>query len=160
MLYVLISIISLLPVLWYQFSLPQRTILDADLFIRIGQGILLVYGIAMFYLGARVYDMSFVLGFSQWRAAKEAGKLPPLPFRTDGVLAYVRHPWYSGGIALIWGFGSITDIYLLTRLILSAYFIIGTVHEEKRLVSELGDRYRAYRRRVPMLIPWKLKKIP
>jgi methanethiol S-methyltransferase len=157
-LYILFSIITLLPVLWYQFSLPQHIIVEANMFIRLTQGALLFYGILMFYLGARVYDMQFFLGISQWQNAKKNNKPARLPFHTDGVLAYVRHPWYSGGIAFIWGFGSVTDIYLLSRLILTVYFIIGTVHEERRLVIELGDVYKTYRRQVPMLIPWKSNK--
>lgn len=157
-LYDLVSILTLLPVLWYQFTLPQHPVLEANLFIYLVQGALLLYGMLMFYLGARAYDMSYFLGIAQWRTAKENKEPVPLPFQTDGVLAWVRHPWYSGGIAFIWGFGSITDIYLLTRLILTAYFIIGTVHEESRLIRELGDQYRAYRRKVPMLFPWKGKR--
>lgn len=142
-----------MPVLWYQFLLPPRAISERNLFLYSGQAVLLVYGMLMFYLGARVYDLSYFFGIAQWQTGRENGKPGSLPFHTDGVLAWVRHPWYSGGIAFIWGFGAITDIYLLTRLILTAYFIIGTVHEETRLIGDLGDQYRAYRRRVPMLIP-------
>jgi protein-S-isoprenylcysteine O-methyltransferase Ste14 len=156
--YILFSIVTLPPVLWYQSSLPQHAIVEPGTVIRLVQGVLLFYGILMFYLGARVYDMRFFLGISQWQNAKKNNKPALLPFHTAGVLAYVRHPWYSGGIAFIWGFGTVTDIYLLTRLILTVYFIIGTVHEERRLVIELGDAYKTYRSEVPMLIPWKLKK--
>jgi len=156
-LYVLVSIMTLAPVLWYQFTMPQRTLVAPNPFILLGQAVLIIYGILMLYLGARVYDMSFFLGLAQWRAARKQEKPQTLPFHTDGVLAYLRHPWYSGGIAFIWGFGAITDTYLLTRLILTAYFIIGTLHEETRLIRELGDQYRAYRGKVPMLFPWKGK---
>ena len=109
----------------------------------------------MLYLGARVYDMSYFLGIVQWRNARIKKNTVPLPFHKDGVLSYIRHPWYSGGIAFIWGFGAITDIYLVTRLILTVYFIIGTMMEEKRLIVELGDQYEQYRKEVPMLLPWK-----
>jgi len=158
-LYVLFSIITLMPVLLFQFSLQQKIVLESGIFIHLAQCILLLYGMVMFYLGARVYNMSFFLGITQWHNARKNTKSAPLPFHTDGVLAYVRHPWYSGGIAFIWGFGTISDIYLLTRIILTAYFIIGSVLEERRLVGELGDQYSSYRRKVPMLLPWKLKRL-
>lgn len=157
-LYVLFSIITLLPILWYQFSLPQHIILEPSIFSRLVQAALLVYGALMFYLGARVYNMHFFLGITQWLNAKNNRPTAPLPFHMDGVLAHVRHPWYSGGIAIIWGFGSITDVFLLTRLILTGYFIIGTVLEEKRLARELGEQYTIYQRRVPMLVPWKFSR--
>ena len=158
-LYVLFSIITLVPVLLFQFSLQQQIVLESNISIRLFQGALFIYGMVMFYLGSRVYNMRFFLGITQCHNARKNTKTATLPFHTDGVLAYVRHPWYSGGIAFIWGFGTISDIYLLTRIILTAYFIIGTVLEERRLVAELGDQYSSYRRKVPMLLPWKLKKL-
>jgi len=38
-------------------------------------------------------------------------------------------------------------------MLLTAYLILGTLLEEQRLIAELGDQYRVYRRSVPMLIP-------
>ena len=78
-----------------------------------------------------------------------------MPFKTRGILEYVRHPWYTGGILLVWGFGDITDVSLVLKVILSSYFIIGTILEERKLVAEIGEPYREYCQRVPMLIPWK-----
>ncbi|HBI16351.1 MAG TPA: hypothetical protein DDY20_12730 [Desulfobulbaceae bacterium] len=152
--YILISMLTLLPVLWYQFSLSERVILQDNPVLLLVQAALLLYGTVMFYLGARVYDLRTFLGISQWRNREGNGTEPSMRFLTNGILARVRHPWYSGGIALIWGFGSITDVFLLTRVLLTAYLLIGTLLEEQRLILKFGDRYRAYRRRVPMLIPW------
>lgn len=154
-LYILVSVVTLLPVLWYHFTMPQRVAIEAGLFVRILQAILVVYGVLMLYLGARVYDMHYFLGVSQWEAAQKNREPRTLPFHTNGVLAWVRHPWYSGGIAFIWGVGNITDVYLVTRLILTVYFILGTLHEERRLVRELGPKYREYQGQVPMLVPRK-----
>ena len=154
-LYILLSVFTLLPVLWYQWTLPQRVILAATPALHLVQAALFLYSTLMFYLGARVYDLRTFLGISQWRERAEGGHSQALPFHTDGILARVRHPWYSGGIALIWGFGAITDVFLLTRILLTAYLFIGTLLEEQRLIAELGDPYRAYRRTVPMLIPWR-----
>lgn len=156
--YVTFSLISLAPILWYQFSLPQKILLQQNPVIIIIQAVLLIYGILMFYLGAGIYDMKYFLGITQWRNMQKKQKPQILPFHTDGVLSYVRHPWYSGGIAFLWGLGAITDIYFLTRTILTAYIIIGTVLEERRLEKELGTQYTQYRQKVPMLIPWKGKK--
>ena len=153
--YILFSIVSLIPVLWYQFSLPQHLILKPGIPVRLIQGTLLIYSVLMFYLGARVYDMHFFLGITQWQNSKKNKPTVALPFHTDGVLAYVRHPWYSGGIALIWGFGAITDVYLLIRIILTGYLVIGTLLEDKRLKTEMGEQYSVYIRKVPMLLPWK-----
>jgi protein-S-isoprenylcysteine O-methyltransferase Ste14 len=71
------------------------------------------------------------------------------------VLRYVRHPWYSSGLPILWTVGPITDANLLTRIILSLYLVIGTLLEERKLLHEIGESYRSYCRQVPMLIPWK-----
>lgn len=153
--YVGFSILSLVPVLWYQYTLPSQLIVAGTWPWRMGQVVLLVYAGFMFYAGARVYDMGYFLGLSQLRNFRKQKKSVSLPFHSDGILAHVRHPWYSGGIALLWGIGSCTDVYLLTRLILTAYLVLGTLLEETRLEKELGEQYIAYRRKVPMLIPGK-----
>lgn len=156
--YVLISSITLLPVLYYQLTQPEYILVKSNPFILLFKGLLFIYGLVMLYLGARVYDMQYFLGYTQWKHMGTNARTTALPFHTDGVLRWVRHPWYSGGIALIWGFGTITDVYLATRLILTAYFILGTIHEEKRLVANLGKQYTDYQKKVPMLIPWKFGK--
>ena len=153
--YVGFSCISLVPVLWYQFLLPSQILVASSWLWLSGQAILLVYAGFMFYTGAQVYDMGYFLGLNQWRNYRKQKESSRLPFHSDGILAYVRHPWYSGGIALLWGFGSCTDVYLLTRTILTVYIILGTLLEERRLIRELGEQYRTYCRQVPMLIPWK-----
>lgn len=159
-LYILTSVITLLPVLWYQWTLPQRIILPAHPALHLVQALLLLYGALMFFLGARVYDLRTFLGISQWQTPEGTRPEPGRSFHTDGILARIRHPWYSGGIAVIWGFGAITDVFLLTRVLLTAYLILGTLLEEQRLISELGDQYRVYRRTVPMLIPWPRSLAP
>ncbi len=101
--------------------------------------------------------MSYFLGISQWLQSRRAEAPAPLPFYSGGILGYSRHPWYSGGIAFLWGAGPNSDVALPVKLILSAYLVIGTFLEEKRLQKELGAPYIAYCRTVPMLIPWKRK---
>ena len=154
--YVSFSLITLLPVLWYHYSLPQQLLVPGNLVVRLGQVFLLLYAGLMFWAGARVYDMRYFLGLNWGHKITEAGKEKEFQFHVDGVLAYVRHPWYSGGIAFLWGFGAITDVYLVTRIILTIYILTGTLLEESRLKKELGSRYMEYCEEVPMLIPWKI----
>ena len=35
----------------------------------------------------------------------------------------------------------------------NVYFFIGSIFEERKLVREFGDAYRAYQQRVPRLLP-------
>ena len=94
-------------------------------------------------------------GSDNGRAIAKKKELPPLPFTCEGALAYVRHPWYSSGLALLWTVGPITDANLPIRIILTLYLIIATLLEERKLVKELGEPYLRYQNQVPMLIPWQ-----
>lgn len=158
--YVLLSILTLVPVLWYMQSLPQTQLFSYHGYWRIPQAVLLGYALLLFYLGTRVYDTSFFLGIRQlmdYRVGREPVKLP---FRTDGILRFIRHPWYSGALALLWGLNPVTDVTLVSKCILTAYLIIGTLLEERKLRQELGHQYASYCREVPMLLPWKGRSRP
>ena len=102
-----------------------------------------------------MFDMRYLLGTKQVDEMREGKKVDAMDFYTTGILEYVRHPWYSGSILLVWAFGSISEVSLVSKIILTAYLIIGTFLEEKKLIHEIGEPYLAYRRRVSMLIPWK-----
>jgi protein-S-isoprenylcysteine O-methyltransferase Ste14 len=39
--------------------------------------------------------------------------------------------------------------------IISGYFVVGAILEERKLVKHFGDAYRTYQQRVPMLFPVK-----
>lgn len=108
----------------------------------------------MLYGGCKVYDLGYLMGFRQWRNFRQGLEIPNSPFSCQGALRYVRHPWYSGGLPILWAIGPVTDTTLPARIILSLYLIIGTLLEERKLIRELGAPYRRYRERVPMLIPW------
>jgi protein-S-isoprenylcysteine O-methyltransferase Ste14 len=43
-------------------------------------------------------------------------------------------------------------------MVISAYFIIGTILEERKLLLEFGERYREYQKNVSMFIPYKWLK--
>ena len=155
--YILFSVLSLVPILWYQYTLSQQLLFSWQGYWRLLQLSLLFYALAMFWYGKKNYDMNYFLGLTQWRDYREKNAPRQFPFRCSGVLQYIRHPWYSGGIALLWALGPITDAGLLSKCILTAYLIIGTLLEEWKLRGELGTVYKQYCKQVPMLIPWKGK---
>ncbi len=153
--YALFSFLSLIPLVWYQYSLPQEVLFSWSGWLRIPQGLFLLYALVLCSAGYQVYDLSYLVGFRQWQSYQQKIELPSLPFRYDGVLAYVRHPWYGSGLPILWTVGPITDANLPVRIILTLYLIIGTLFEERKLVQELGASYIHYQQQVPMLIPWR-----
>jgi protein-S-isoprenylcysteine O-methyltransferase Ste14 len=73
---------------------------------------------------------------------------------TSGVLSLVRHPWYTGGILIIWARPLDTGA-ILTNLVLTAYFLVGTRLEERKLTAQFGQEYTDYQQRVSMFLPIK-----
>lgn len=74
-------------------------------------------------------------------------------FRVAGPYRWVRHPMYLASLLLIWGYPSPTADRLLFSGLWSLWVVVGARFEEGDLVQVFGQQYRAYQRRVPMLLP-------
>jgi protein-S-isoprenylcysteine O-methyltransferase Ste14 len=79
-------------------------------------------------------------------------------FVARGPYRWVRHPFYLSVLILIWSSPDLTADRLLFNVLWSAWIVVGTMWEERDLESDFGEPYRDYRRRVPMLIPWRLTR--
>ncbi len=72
---------------------------------------------------------------------------------TVGLYGLVRHPLYFFGLVLIWLTPYLTDLILAFNLAATLYLVLGTIPEEKKLVSIYGRAYKAYQKKVPRIIP-------
>jgi protein-S-isoprenylcysteine O-methyltransferase Ste14 len=81
-----------------------------------------------------------------------------LRFGTPGPYRLVRHPLYVGWLFAFWSTPTMTFAHLLFSVATTAYILIAIQLEERDLVREHGDSYEAYRRSVPMLIPFRRQR--
>jgi protein-S-isoprenylcysteine O-methyltransferase Ste14 len=95
------------------------------------------------------------LGLRPIRAHLRGAPDRPVPFVVRGPYRFVRHPLYSCILVMLWAKPEMTADRLLLAALWSAWIWVGAVLEERDLVAEFGDRYRRYRRQVPMLVPWR-----
>jgi protein-S-isoprenylcysteine O-methyltransferase Ste14 len=149
----LVSILTLVPVLLYSGSLREDPFFAWSGAWRPLQLFLVLAAAGLFYAGSRHYDLRQFLGVREiteheWRKGlTETGELD-----TTGILGVIRHPWYAAGILIIWA-RPLDIAVVVTNTVLTAYLLIGTILEEKKLVLQFGKEYRDYQARVPMFFP-------
>jgi len=80
----------------------------------------------------------------------------PMPLVAAGPYRWVRHPLYLLILLMIWTYPDLTADRLLFDVLWTAWIVVASWLEERDLVSEFGDSYRRYRKRVPMLIPYRI----
>jgi protein-S-isoprenylcysteine O-methyltransferase Ste14 len=78
----------------------------------------------------------------------------PLKFGTPGPYRLVRHPLYVGWFFAFWATPVMSITHLVFAVATTAYILIAIQLEERDLIDALGDDYRRYRERVPMIIPF------
>lgn len=155
LLYNLVALVTLVPfVLWllrdpgpflWRWTGPWRWLADG----------LALAALAALLLPGSPYDTSAFLGWRSWREHRtDAGDGEP--FRIGFLHRFVRHPWYALSLVLLWT-RDMTALRLVSALWITAYFVIGSRLEERKLIAVHGERYRRYRARVAGLVPlpWK-----
>jgi methanethiol S-methyltransferase len=153
--YNIFAFISLGPVLALAIVLPDRPIYDITVPWDIPLLFLQLAGACFSFAAAVQTGLGTLSGLTQLNhhtAQTEKGQLV-----TGGLYKYVRHPIYTGAILFLWASPQLSWNSLALKLAFTLYFIIGGMVEEKKLVEDFGDEYRAYRMKTPMIIPWPKK---
>ena len=131
----------------------DRGNLDANLWSTLlgmgeaGMMISMILGYGLVFLGIGL----FAQGWRELYRARQQKRLV-----TDGLYSVVRHPQYLGLFLGLFGEGvvhwpTVFSVGLFPLIVL-AYALLAR-SEERRMVKEFGEAYRAYQRQVPMFIP-------
>jgi protein-S-isoprenylcysteine O-methyltransferase Ste14 len=159
LLFNLFAATTVLPLAYYTLVLDGQYFFRWEGAWRILKYLLLAGSLGLFLAGARQYNVAKFMGLEQLSRTTAAPALCAREtFASAGILSVIRHPWYAGGILIIWS-RDISLFSLLLHILISTYFVIGAFLEERKLVYEFGDSYRQYQKRVSMFWPWKWIKI-
>jgi len=148
--YNVFAILTLLPILALPAFLPDHTLYTipfpwvlVSIFIQGLAAIALLAGL----LQTGVWSF---LGLEQLISppTKEADRLV-----IHGLYRWVRHPLYTAGLVIVWLTPVMTVNVLALILGLSIYIVMGAYLEERKLIAEFGQPYRAYCQGTPFLIP-------
>tara|TARA_R110001632_G_scaffold174095_1_gene293647 strand:- start:88386 stop:89033 length:648 start_codon:yes stop_codon:yes gene_type:complete len=142
-----------------RFGGLDRTELNANLWSSLlgmgetGMMISMVLGYLLLFVGIGLF-------FQGWRQVYKAQQQHVLV--TDGLYALARHPQYTGLFIALFGEGivhwpTLFSVALFPVIVFIYYRL--SLREERKVLAEFGDEYRAYKKRVPMFIPrreqWK-----
>jgi protein-S-isoprenylcysteine O-methyltransferase Ste14 len=111
----------------------------------------------LFFYSLTFYDGGEFLGLNQLRGPavpvedQEQLKISPLH-------RFVRHPWYALALVMLWTRDMDAPRLLVVSLV-TAYFLVGSRLEERKLIRYHGDAYRRYRKLVPAFIPSPLRRL-
>ncbi|MBT2971998.1 MAG: hypothetical protein KME56_18705 [Candidatus Thiodiazotropha sp. (ex Ctena orbiculata)] len=151
LLFNLIAVLLILPplaLLWFYRSDPLWQWQGAMAWLAYALMLLALVG---FIWSMGYYDSKEFLGLGQLqRGQRDGGDREEL--RISPLHRFVRHPWYSLGLVLIWT-QDMDPARLVSASIVTAYLVLGSRLEEAKLLRCHGDAYRYYRQRVPGLIP-------
>ena len=87
--------------------------------------------------------------------ANMMGKSPP-QYRFVQPLLYkiIRHPLYLGWLLAFWGTPEMSAGHLLFAFGMTAQILISIPYEERDIENVLGEPYRDYKAKTPMLVPF------
>ena len=151
--YCLVSSAALLALcrLWHPVPAPVWQVTQG--WARVLLWGLCVTGIVITNLGSWLHNHFELFGLQQaWDHASGRQRAAPA-FATPILYRLVRHPIYTGFLVMIWATPEMSVGHLVLSLCLTAYILIGIQFEEADLIARFGADYRAYRQKIPMLLP-------
>ena len=157
--YNLVAVFTLGPVIVYSIYLGSTPFFRWGGIVRLVQAGMLLTAVYLFWAGARHYDLLQFLGFRNIQTEDACSLISEnCELETTGILGVVRHPWYAGGILVLWA-RNLDGSALVINIVLTCYFVFGAWLEERKLLIQFGDAYRTYQREVSMLFPIKWLRV-
>lgn len=149
LLYNFFSVISFAPILYLTVALPDRGLYQVpppwSTLMLAGQGL---SALLLLVAVLQTDSLSFV-GLRQLFEEEKPGELV-----TKGFYRFIRHPLYTFGLSFLWLSPKVSLNSFILYVSLTIYILVGAYFEERKLLREFGDEYKAYKSATPMLVPF------
>lgn len=157
--YVLISFILLVPLIRFTEEFESPVIGTYGALLSVVRYVIMWVAVLLFFRAFFFdYDCLSFFGIRQMlNFTKPKTAVTPVELKRSGLLGMVRHPMYFALILYLWC-QTFRTIDLVINTLLTLYVLIGTWLEERKLVLEFGEAYLLYKRQVPMLIPFAIRR--
>jgi protein-S-isoprenylcysteine O-methyltransferase Ste14 len=142
-----VALVALAPVLWLQWRLAGPPLAEWPPALRTAADLAALAALGAFVWTLRWYDLRSFAGLRAEVPGDAAG------FVLSPLHRHVRHPWYFLALVVIWT-RPMDAAWLVASVAITAYLVVGSRLEERKLVEVFGDAYARYRERVPGLWPW------
>ncbi|HKA18980.1 MAG TPA: isoprenylcysteine carboxylmethyltransferase family protein [Blastocatellia bacterium] len=156
--YVLFSSLALILLFWQWRPLGGTVWSVEDPVGRLALRILFAFGWGLLLLSTFLINHFDLFGLRQVWLYLTGRPNTALRFVTPGPYRLVRHPLYVGWLFAFWMTPVMTLAHLLFSVATTAYILLAIQFEERDLIRDHGERYKEYRRAVPMLIPFTGKR--
>ena len=156
--YVLFSSLALVAMFWLWRPLGGTVWTVED---PVGQLVLrglFAFGWALVLVSTCLINHFDLFGLRQVWLALLDRPYTSLNFGTPGPYRLVRHPLYVGWFFAFWMTPTMALAHLLFAVMTTSYILVAIQFEERDLVREHGESYEAYRRAVPMLVPFARRR--
>jgi methanethiol S-methyltransferase len=151
--YVALASLILLLLYWQWRPMPN-VVWHVD--NSVGRGILWVLyfaGWAIVLVSSFAIDHFELFGLKQVWLYLHRVEPGPAPFSERSLYRVVRHPLMLGFVIAFWAAPTMSQGRLLFAVVTTLWILVAIQIEERDLVTGLGEPYRRYRERTPMLVP-------
>jgi protein-S-isoprenylcysteine O-methyltransferase Ste14 len=151
----LIAAVSVLIPFWMMYLQPGNVLWQWQGSMLWLMNVIALTGVIGFLISTKYYDNGAFLGIKP-NLNNHIGSADE-PLVISPMHRYIRHPWYFFGLLIIWT-RDMNTAWLISCIMMTAYFLLGSKLEENKLIKEYGDGYAEYRNKVGGIIPlpWRI----
>ena len=117
---------------------------------------ILLSGICFLSVYGMFWGISTLREFDPFGLRNRKPKTKDISFQQKGPYKWVRHPLYLFSIIFIWSTTTFTIDRIIFNVLWTIWILLGTWLEDRDLFNTFPDKYGAYQKQVPMIVPTQL----